>query len=341
MTRTPLRISLGGGGTDLPSYAREFGGFVLSAAITKYVYITVNRSFLPGYFLKYSETEHARARAEIRHPLMREALEMQDVPEPLEVVSVADVPAGTGLGSSGTFAVGLMHALHAYKREPVCAEKLAREAIEMEMVQLDEPVGMQDQYIAAYGGLLCQEYGTDGGVKVAPLALSDAKVRELRDSLMLFFVGYTGNGYTRKASELLAEQKARSLAGDRAMLECLHFTKELGCEIRSVLEAGRIAELGPLMDAHWQRKRARSKGMSNGRIDELYELAVSEGGATGGKLVGAGGSGFLLFQTSDRRRLRETMTGKTATRKTGTGAGLSEMDFSFDFDGSVVLVRNA
>ena len=336
MTRTPLRISLGGGGTDLPSYAREFGGFVLSAAITKYVYITVNRSFLPGYFLKYSETEHTRARAEIRHPLMREALEMQDVPGPLEVVSVADVPAGTGLGSSGTFAVGLTHALHAYKREPVCAEKLAREAIEMEMVRLNEPVGMQDQYIAAYGGLLCQEYGTDGGVKVTSLAMTDAKVRELRDSLMLFFVGYT-----RNASELLAEQKARSLAGDRAMVEGLHFTKELGREIRSVLESGHIAELGPLMDAHWQRKRARSKGMSNGRIDELYELAVSEGGATGGKLVGAGGSGFLLFQTSDRRRLRETMTGKAATRKTGTGAGLSEMDFSFDFDGSVVLVRNA
>lgn len=331
ITRTPLRISLGGGGTDLPSYAQEYGGFVLSAAITKYVYITVNRSFLPGYFLKYSETEHARTRAEIRHRLMREALEMQNVPEPLEVVSVADVPAGTGLGSSGTFAVGLTHALHAYKREPACAEKLAREAIEMEMVRLNEPVGMQDQYIAAYGGLLCQEYGTDGRAKVTPLAVSDVKVRELRDSLMLFFVGYT-----RNASELLAEQKTRSLAGDRAMLDGLHFTKELGREIRSVLEAGRIMELGPLMDEHWQRKRRRSKGMSNSRIDKLYELAVSVGGATGGKLVGAGGSGFLLFQTEDRRRLRETMT-----QKTGTGAGLSEMDFSFDFDGSVVLVRNA
>ncbi len=326
MTRTPLRVSLGGGGTDLPSYAQEFGGFVLSAAISKYVYITVSRSFLPGYFLKYSETEHAPTRGEIRHRLMREALEMQDVPEPLEVVSVADVPAGTGLGSSGTFAVGLTHALHAYKREPVCAEKLAREAIEMEMIRLNEPVGMQDQYIAAYGGLLCQEYGTDGAVSVAPLAMTDAKVRELRDSLMLFFVGYT-----RNASELLAEQKTRSLAGDRAMLEGLHFTKELGREIKSVLEYGRIAELGPLMDAHWQRKRARSKGMSNSRIDELYELAVNAGGATGGKLVGAGGSGFLLFQTEDRRRLREVMT----------GVGLSEMDFSFDFDGSVVLVRNA
>ncbi|MGC2160383.1 MAG: galactokinase [Silvibacterium sp.] len=338
MTRTPLRISLGGGGTDLPSYSQEFGGLVLSAAITKYVYITVNKSFLPGYFLKYSETEHAETRGEIRHPLLREALEMQDVPEPLEVVSVADVPAGTGLGSSGTFTVGLMHALHAYKREPVCAEKLAREAIDVEMTRLAEPVGKQDQYIAAYGGLLCQEYRTDGGVHVAPLAMSDASVRELRDSLMLFFVGYT-----RNASELLADQKARSLAGDAAMLDGLHFTKELGREIKSVLERGRIAEFGPLMDMHWQRKRTRSKGMTNTRIDALYELAMNEGGATGGKLVGAGGSGFLLFQTNDRRRLREVMTGTgtTKTGTTGTGAGLSEMDFSFDFDGSVVLVRNA
>lgn len=326
MMRTPLRISLGGGGTDLPSYSGEFGGFVLSAAITKYVYITVNRSFLPGYFLKYSETEHAATRTEIRHRLMREALEMQDVPEPLEVVSVADVPAGTGLGSSGTFAVGLMHALHAHKREPVCAEKLAREAIEVEMVRLGEPVGKQDQYIAAYGGLLCQEYAANGAVNVCPLQMSDAHVRELRDSLMLFFVGYT-----RNASGLLADQKARSLARDAAMLDGLHFTKELGREIRSVLEAGRIEEFGPLMDAHWQRKRGRSEGMTNDRIDELYALARKQGGATGGKLVGAGGSGFLLFQTSDRRRLREAMT----------GAGLSEMDFSFDFDGSVVVVRNA
>lgn len=325
MTRTPLRISLGGGGTDLPSYSQEFGGFVLSAAITKYVYITVNKSFLPGYFLKYSETEHAETRETIRHPLMREALAMQDVPMPLEVVSVADVPAGTGLGSSGTFTVGLMHALHAYKREPVCAEKLAREAIEVEMTRLAEPVGMQDQYIAAYGGLLCQEYATDGSVSVVPLEIGDAGIRELRDSLMLFFAGYT-----RNASDLLAEQKQRSLDGDRAMLDGLHFTKELGREIRSVLESGRIAEFGPLMDAHWQKKRARSKAMSNERTDELYDLAIRQGGATGGKLVGAGGNGFLLFQTNDRRRLRDVMT----------RAGLNEMDFSFDFDGSVVLVRN-
>jgi D-glycero-alpha-D-manno-heptose-7-phosphate kinase len=326
MTRTPLRISIGGGGTDLPSYYREFGGFVISAAITKYVYITINKSFLPGYFLKYSETEHAQTRAEIRHPLMREAIVMHDVPEPLEIVSLADVPAGTGLGSSGTFLVGLMHALHAYKREPVTADTLAREAVEIEMNRLAEPVGKQDQYIAAYGGLQCQEYCEDEGVKVQPLQISEQGIRELRDSLMLFFVGYT-----RSASTLLGEQKKRSEAHDAEMLNGLHFTKELGREIRSVLEAGATAEFGRLMHQHWMRKRSRSSGMTSDRIDEIYELARREGGASGGKLVGAGGSGFLLFQTDDRRRLRDAMT----------RAGLNEMDFTFDFDGSVVLMRNA
>jgi D-glycero-alpha-D-manno-heptose-7-phosphate kinase len=325
MTRTPLRISLGGGGTDLPSYYREFGGFVLSAAISKYVYITVNRSFLPGYFLKYSETEHATNRSEIRHRLFREALEMQGVPEPLEIVSLADVPAGTGLGSSGTFLVGLMHALHAHKREPVNPELLAREAVDVEMNRLNEPVGKQDQYIAAYGGLLCQEYHQDDRVTISPLRIADHTVRELRDSLMLFFVGRT-----RNASTLLTDQKNRSEGHDTAMLEGLHFTKQLGMEIRSLLESGRTSEFGLLMHEHWLRKRRRSPGMTSSRLDELYELARSEGGASGGKLVGAGGSGFFLFYTEDRRRLRDVMA----------RAGLCEMDFTFDFDGSVVLTRN-
>ena len=326
MTRTPLRISLGGGGTDLPSYYREFGGFVLSAAISRYVYITVNKSFLPGYFLKYSETEHAESRSEIRHRLFREAIEMHDVPEPLEIVSLADVPAGTGLGSSGTFLVGLMHALHAYKREPVTPELLACEAVDVEMNRLAEPVGKQDQYIAAYGGLLCQEYHRDDRVSVSPLKIADHALRELRDSLMLFFVGRT-----RAASALLADQKRRSDGHDAAMLDGLHFTKQLGIEIRNLLESGNICEFGSLMHEHWLRKRGRSEGMTSSRLDELYELARTEGGAKGGKLVGAGGGGFFLFHVEDRRRLRDVMT----------RAGLSEMDFTFDFDGSVVLTRNS
>jgi len=325
ITRTPLRISIGGGGTDLPSYYSRFGGFVISAAIDKYVYITINRTFFPGYLLKYSEMETAETREAIRHPLMREAIRLLQMPSALEIVSIADVPAGTGLGSSGSFLVGLLHALHAYQRRPVAAETLAREAIEIEMNQLGEPVGKQDQYIAAYGGLLCQEYRLDDSVGVSPLSMTEAAIRELRESLMLFFVGHT-----RSASVLLQDQKKKSEQGDAQMIEGLHFVKKLGFEIKSVLESGDIVRFGELMHEHWMRKRARSDGMSNNRIDELYDLARDKGGATGGKLVGAGGSGFLLFHTTDRRRLREVMV----------EAGLSEMDFGFDFDGSVVLMRN-
>jgi D-glycero-alpha-D-manno-heptose-7-phosphate kinase len=325
ITRTPMRISIGGGGTDLPSYYRKFGGFVISAAINKYVYISINRSYFDGYFLKYSEMEHAQTYDDIRHPLFREALRLQEMPSGLEIVSVADVPAGTGLGSSGSFLVGLMHALHAHKRQPVDAETLAREAVEIEMNRLGEPVGKQDQYIAAYGGLTCQEYRPDDSVAVTPLRLSDAAVHELRDSLMMFFVGYT-----RQAAALLQDQQQKSEEGDAQMLDGLHFTKELGYEIQSVLEAGKTYCFGELMHQHWLRKRKRSGVMSNNRIDELYDLARNRGGATGGKLVGAGGSGFLLFHTHDRRRLRSAMT----------EAGVHEMDFAFDFDGSMVAMRS-
>jgi D-glycero-alpha-D-manno-heptose-7-phosphate kinase len=325
ITRTPLRISIGGGGTDLPSYYREFGGFVISAAIDKYVYISVHESFTPGYILKFSETERADKISDIRHPLLREALLMHQVPSPLEIVSIADVPAGTGLGSSGSFLVGLLHALHAQKRQPVAAETLAREAIDIEMNRLREPVGKQDQYIAAYGGLLCQTYGKDEEVSLCQLKMTPVALRELRESLMLFFVGYT-----RVAATLLEDQKKKSEGHDTAMLEALHFTKQLGEEIRTVLEDGDIGRFGDLMHEHWMRKRARSSGMSNTHIDELYELARSRGGARGGKLVGAGGSGFLLLQTDNRKLLRATMA----------DAGLAELNFDFDFDGSVVLLRN-
>ena len=325
ITRTPLRISIGGGGTDLPSYYQQHGGFVISAAINKYVYIALNRSLLPGYFLKYSETEHTLDIASIRHRLIREVLSTYDVAAPLEIVSIADVPAGTGLGSSGSFLVGLIHAVRAHLRMLTTAEVLACGAVDIELVKLQEPVGKQDQYIAAYGGILCQEFHTDGSVNVYPLSISDNAIHELRDSLMLFFIGST-----RSASAILNDQKQRSEAGDKAMEEKLHFTKQLGREICTVLESGNVSGYGPLMHEHWLSKRDRSAGMSSSAIDELYELARTKGGATGGKLVGAGGSGFLLLQTCDRVRLRRLMQ----------SAGLSEMDFSFDFEGSIVTLRN-
>ncbi len=325
IAKTPLRISLGGGGTDLPSYYREFGGFVISAAINKYVYISASRSFFPGYFLKYSDMEHASEVDGIRHPIFREALKMHGIEDRIELTSVADVPAGTGLGSSGAFTVSLLHALYAYRQKHVASETLAQEAVEIEMNRLKQPVGKQDQYIAAYGGLLCQEYRRDGTVGVAPLNISEERTRELRESLMLFFIGST-----RSASTLLEEQKKKSEGRDAKMLDDLHYAKQLGHEVEQVLTAGDVLEFGRVMHSHWLRKRSRSAGMSSSRVDELYELALSTGGATGGKLVGAGGCGFLLLQTSDRKRLRATME----------EAGVSEMDFSFDFDGSVVMLRN-
>jgi D-glycero-alpha-D-manno-heptose-7-phosphate kinase len=325
ITRTPLRISLGGGGTDLPSYYREHGGFVISAAIDKYVYISINRTFFPGYLLKYSEFEQASSADDIRHPLIREAVQMHAIANQLEIVSIADVPAGTGMGSSGSFLTGLLHALHAYKREPTSAEALAREAIEIEMNRLGRPVGKQDQYIAAYGGLLCQTYRTDESVAIEPLKMSPTAIHELRDSLMLFFVGQT-----RNADKFLEDQKVRSESREAQMLQNLHFIKGLGIEIKSCLESGQINRFGELMLEHWLYKRSRSTGMSNPRVDHLYELARTQGSSRGGKLVGAGGCGFLLFHTEDRRRLRNCLH----------EAGVTEMDFSFDFDGSTVLLRN-
>jgi D-glycero-alpha-D-manno-heptose-7-phosphate kinase len=325
LTRTPLRISIGGGGTDLPSYYRKFGGFVISAAITRYIYIAVNRSFSPGYWLKYSEAEYAETREAIRHPLIREALMALRIESGTEIVSVADVPAGTGLGSSGSFLVGLLHTLYLYRGHAVTAERLAAQAAEIEMERLGEPVGKQDQYAAAYGGLLCQEYGADESVRVYPLRISEAAIEELRESLMLFFVGKT-----RSSATLLEDQRRRSEAHDPEMIESLHFTRQLGLEIQKALEAGEVWRFGELMHEHWLRKRARSAGISSSAIDEAYAQALRHGGASGGKLVGAGGGGFLLLQTKDRRRLREAMV----------ATGMVEMPFGFDFEGSVVKLRD-
>ena len=323
ITRTPLRISLGGGGTDLPSYYQSFGGFVISAAINKYVYITVNKTFRPGYLLKYAKTEHTQTLDEIEHPLLRETLRLMEIEPMVETVSIADVPAGTGLGSSGSFTVGLLHALRAYKRQKISTEELARMANHIEMTILGEPCGKQDHYIAAYGGMTCQEYHPDGGVTITPLDVSEATLRDLGENLLLFFTGYS-----RAAAEILEDQKRKSEKGDSGMMDNLHFIKDLGVKIKERLEEGDTQGFATLMNEHWQRKKARSESISNDHINELYDLALTKG-ALGGKLVGAGSGGFLLFYTLDKSQLRAAMT----------DAGLQEMEFAFDFDGSVVQLR--
>ncbi len=323
ITRTPLRISIGGGGTDLPSYYESFGGFVISAAIDKYVYITVNKTFRPGYLLKYAKTEHTQTLDEIEHPLLRETLRLMEIEPMVETVSIADVPAGTGLGSSGSFTVGLLHALHAYKRRKISTEEMARMANHIEMTILGEPCGKQDHYVAAYGGLTCQEYHPDGGVTITPLDVSEATLRDLSENLLLFFTGYS-----RAAAEILEDQKRKSEKGDSGMRDNLHFIKDLGIKIKERLEKGDTQGFATLMNEHWQRKKARSESISNDHINELYDLALTKG-ALGGKLVGAGSGGFLLFYTLDKPQLRAAMT----------DAGLQEMEFGFDYDGSIVQLR--
>jgi D-glycero-alpha-D-manno-heptose-7-phosphate kinase len=324
ITRTPLRISIGGGGTDLPSYYRRFGGFVISAAINKHIYVGINETFSGGYFLKYSALERVIGLDDIRHPLIREALRMHSVPPPIEVVSMADVPAGTGLGSSGAFTVGLLRAVHAFQRKYVDPAIVAEEACKIEIEILQEPVGKQDQYIAAFGGLACFEFAEDGCVSVAPLQISNETLYNLEDRLMMFFTGYS-----RNASAVLGDQKSRSEVGDNAMLENLHYTKQLGQCIKLALEQGNPRRFGELMHQHWMHKKERSPGTTNECINHWYEIG-RKNGAVGGKLVGAGGGGFLLFYADDRDRLRRAMCQE----------GLQEFRFKFDHEGSKLLSRD-
>lgn len=324
ITRTPLRISIGGGGTDLPSYYRERTGFVISAAINKYMYIGLNRTFTDDYLLKYSGFERTESIDEIDHRIVREVFSAHGVEKGVEMVSVADIPSGTGLGSSGSFTVGLLRAVYASKREHVTAGALAEEACRIEIEKLGEPVGKQDQYIAAFGGLTCFEFHPDERVTVSPLQISQDTLHELEEHLLLFFTGYS-----RSAGSILQDQKSRSEQGDRVMLDNLDFTKDLGLRIKAALEDGRPGEFGRLMHEHWEHKRGRSSGMSNDRIDHLYAVG-REHGAVGGKLVGAGAGGFLMFYAESPPALRAAMAEE----------GLQETRFQFDLDGSTVLVRD-
>lgn len=323
ITRSPLRISLGGGGTDLPSYYRDHGGFLISAAIDKYVWVTVLRPFVPGIYLKYSQIEHVEQVAEIEHPIVREALVMMGIQTPQhEITTLADIPAGTGLGSSGSFTTALIKALYSFERRLLLPGDLARLACELEIDRLGRAVGKQDQYIAAYGGITCFEFHRNGAVHAEPLNLSQSTLHALEDNLLLFFTGFS-----RNASDILQDQDTRTKQADRSMVDNLHYVKELGVRSRRALESGNPGTFGEIMHEHWEHKRRRSSGMSNPQIDEWYELG-RRSGAIGGKLVGAGGGGFLLFYTADGSKLRAAMA----------GAGLQEVRFRFEFEGTRVVV---
>jgi D-glycero-alpha-D-manno-heptose-7-phosphate kinase len=317
-SRAPLRISLGGGGTDLPSYYAEHGGFLVSGAIDKYVYMLTHTVFQRRYRMKYSETEEVDDPHEIRHPILRETLLRHWRGEPLEIASVADVPAGTGMGSSGSFTVCLMKGLAQARRTSITPGALAESACEIEIGVLGEPVGKQDPYVAAHGGICAYTISRDGSVEVEPLELNPATLRRLGDHLLLFFTGDA-----RSAASVLADQDRRSRERDRDMLENLHVTKELGYQSRELLVSGDLEAYGELMHEHWQNKRRRSSGMANERVDELYTLA-RRSGAIGGKLVGAGGGGFLLVYV---RRPDDT-------RQAMAAAQAPELPFDFEFSGA-------
>ena len=322
ITRSPLRITLGGGGTDLPSYYQDHGGFLIAAAIDRYVYVTVIRPFKPGIFLKYSKLENVDRVDDVQHPIMREAIRMLEFKTPqIEITTLTDIPAGTGLGSSGSFTTALLKALHAHRRKLLHPDELAQMACDIEINRLKEPIGKQDQYIAAFGGITCFTFNRDGTVEAEPLKISMDTLFDLEDNLLLFFTGFS-----RSASSILKDQDARTRESDGEMLGNLHYVKDLGLRTRKALEEGRVATLGELMHEQWENKRKRSGGITNPQIDEWYEVGRANG-ATGGKLVGAGGGGFLLFYASDRNRLRHAMA----------RAGLEEVRFRFDFEGTKVL----
>jgi len=323
ITRSPLRISIGGGGTDLASYYSDHEGFLISAAIDRYVYVTITKPFKPGIYLKYSKIEHVNSINDVQHSIIREGLNLfnEKVPQ-IEITTLADIPAGTGLGSSGSFTTALVKALYCYNKQMLHTEEIAKLACDIEINKLGEPIGKQDQYIAAFGGITCFTFCKDEHVQVERLNISDDTLFDLEDNLLLFFTGFS-----RSAGSILKDQKEKSQSYDEEMLANLHYVKELGYRSKTMLLDGRTTEFGNLMHEHWEHKKRRSGGMSNIQIDEWYALGLKNG-AVGGKLVGAGGGGFLLFYANDRNKLRHAMK----------RAGLEEVRFKFDYEGTKIIL---
>lgn len=325
IVQSPLRVSLGGGGTDLPSYYRNNEGFLLSAAIDKYIFVAVNKPFNKGINLKYSSFETVSEITQIKHPLIREALSLENLStDQIEISSFADIPAGTGLGSSGSFTTALLKALYSYKKNHISQQALAELACHLEIEKLKEPVGKQDQYIAAIGGITSFAFHKDDSVTFAPLNISSETIQGLEDNLLLFFTGFS-----RSASSILADQHIKSENNNLDMLKNLHFTKDIGYKSKASIEDGNLELFGKLMHEHWEYKKNRSLGMSNKDIDDWYEIALKNG-AIGGKLVGAGGGGFLMFMAENPSKLRKVMI----------NIGLEEVRFKFDFEGTKVVLSS-
>lgn len=321
--RSPLRISIGGGGTDLPSYYLEHGGFCVSAAIDKYVFVSMQRTTAKEMLLRYSQIERVARAEDVKHPIIREALLLTGVTEPnIELTSMADIPAGTGLGSSGSFTTCLLRVLQQYKRHFIHPRELAEMACHIELDRLEDPIGKQDQYIAAFGGVTVFGFNRDGSVSARPVAASEDVLAQLEDNLLLF-----STGYYRTAGSILKEQDDKSRQKDPGMIANLHYVKELGQRILEHIETGNLPKFGEAMHEHWLHKKKRSASMSNAEIDKWYQVAM-DNGALGGKLIGAGGGGFLLFYTEQKGKLRRAMR----------EAGVQEVVFAFDYEGTKIVV---
>lgn len=330
ITRTPFRITLGGGGTDLPSYYNEHGGFVFSVTIDKYMYINLNTPIVDDLIrVKYSKYEEVSKVDEVQHSLVREALRLMSVKNSIEIQSMADIPAGTGLGSSGCYLVGLLNALHCYKCINVSQQELAEEACHIEMDVLKHPVGKQDQYMAAFGGFVVMDIDKNGKVKVSRPDISEDIIDELESSLLIYYTHTS-----RAANDILKEQnkaaKEKTHEAHKVVLASLSEIKDIGYQTLDAVKKGNLTEFGKLLDIHWRTKKKLSNKVSSSDIDELYELGLKNG-ALGGKILGAGGGGFLLFYC--RKDYQHKLT------KAMTSAGLRRMRFKFDFDGSKVMVN--
>jgi D-glycero-alpha-D-manno-heptose-7-phosphate kinase len=325
VSRAPVRFSLGGGGTDLPSYSREHGGFVVAAAVDKFVFVCVARRFQDTIRLAYSESEIVDSVDQIRHRIFREALKMSGVTRGVELHSLADVPANTGLGSSSSFTVALLNGLHAFRREFVPVEQLAREACELEIEKLQEPIGKQDQYIAAYGGVSALTFHPDGSVDVERLPLREEVIDELEANLVIYY-----SGIERAASSVLKEQAKAIVQNKDDAVQRMHRIKALGHDTKRILLSGKIDTYGEMLHEHWTNKRKLASNMADSTIDEHYEVARNAG-AIGGKLMGAGGGGFFMFyvRAADRRRVQEALAAR----------GLRPMRFRFDFDGARIMAN--
>jgi len=323
ITRSPFRITLGGGGTDLPSYYRSHGGFVFSAGIDKYMYICVNQPIVDDMVrMKYSESEMVELAEHVKHDLAREALRALEIRKAIEIVSMADVPAGTGLGSSSCYLVGLLNALHTLRRDFVSLQDLAEEACRIELDVLRKPIGKQDQYMAAFGGLTTLEIDRSGKVAVDNVKVGRDVVDDLEKKMLIFYTGLS-----RSSLDILSGQSAATEKKDAVVVESLHQIKEIGYKIRDAIQKGDLTSFGLLMDQHWQQKKRLSKDVSSSKLNELYEIA-KRNGALGGKITGAGGGGFFVFYCDD---------GVMKLRSAMERCGLREMRYRFDFEGTKVI----